>query len=134
MRLDSRYSTRFDYDAPVHESQNELRAAPMSDPRQLLISYRVTTTPRRALLVHRLLGHAVDAFGVREAHESLEVVAEASVERRRAPMLTAPPHIDEIRRGIPRGASRVPPADSHADWGPGVADAARGATVRAPTS
>ena len=37
MRLDIRYRTRFEYDALVRESQNELRAAPMSDPRQLLI-------------------------------------------------------------------------------------------------
>ena len=45
MRLDIRYRTRFEYDAPVRESQNELRAAPVSDARQQLISYRVTTTP-----------------------------------------------------------------------------------------
>ncbi len=127
MRLDIRYSTRFEYDAPVHESQNELRAAPMSDPRQLLISYRVTTTPAsRVFSFTDYWGTRVDAFGVREAHESLEVVAEASVETRRAPMLTASPHIDEIRGEEFREEhlEYLLPTP-HADWGPGVADAAR---------
>ncbi len=119
MRLDIRYCTRFEYDAPVRESQNELRAAPMSDPRQLLISYRVSTTPAsRVFSFTDYWGTRVDAFGVREPHDSLEVVAEASVETRRAPMFTASPHIDSVRDEAFREEhleylQRSP----HADWG-----------------
>jgi transglutaminase-like putative cysteine protease len=119
VRLDIRYCTRFEYDAPVRESQNELRAAPMSDPRQLLISYRVSTTPAsRVFSFTDYWGTRVDAFGVREPHDSLEVVAEASVETRRAPMFTASPHIDSVRDEAFREEhleylQRSP----HADWG-----------------
>ncbi len=126
MRLDIRYRTRFDYDAPVRESQNELRAAPMSDPRQLLISYRVTTTPAsRVFSFTDYWGTRVDAFGVREPHESLEVVAEASVETRRVPMFTASPRIDSVQDEAFREEhleylQRSP----HADWGPHVTEEA----------
>ena len=89
MRLDIRYRCRFDYDESVRESQNELRAAPLSDARQQLVSYRVSTSPASRVFHYTdYWGTRVDAFGVREPHSSLEVVAEASVETRRTPLLT----------------------------------------------
>ncbi|HMK11880.1 MAG TPA: transglutaminase family protein [Acidimicrobiales bacterium] len=127
MRLDIRYRTRFEYDAPVHESQNELRAAPMSDPRQLLISYRVATIPAsRVFSFTDYWGTRVDAFGVREPHAALDVVAEASVETRRAPLLTASPPIDSVIDSAFRDEhlEYLQPTP-HADWGRGVADEAR---------
>ena len=45
MRLDIRYRTSFTYENLVRESQNELRACPVSDGNQELISYRVVTSP-----------------------------------------------------------------------------------------
>ena len=83
MRMDIVYSTRFAYAAAVRESVNELRAAPVTDHRQTLVDYRVTTTP--SARVHSSVdywGTRVDAFGVREPHTELEVVAEATVETR----------------------------------------------------
>ncbi len=127
MRLDIRYRTQFDYDAPVWESQNELRAAPMSDPRQLLISYRVTTTPAsRVFSFSDYWGTRVDAFGVREPHESLEVVAEASVETHRSPLLTGTPDFETVRADAFREEhlEYLLPTP-HADWGGGVAAEAR---------
>ena len=83
----------------------------------------MTTTPASSVFSFTdYWGTRVDAFGVREPHVSLEVVAEASVETRRAPLLTVSPHIDELRgedsaTSISSTSSRLP----HADWGPGVA-------------
>ena len=45
MRLDIRYRCSFEYGELVRESQNELRAAPISDERQTVMSYRVSSTP-----------------------------------------------------------------------------------------
>src|SRR4249919_1790845 len=135
MRLDIRYRTRFEYDAPVRESQNELRAAPVSDPRQQLISYRVTTTPAsRVFSFTDYWGTRVDAFGVREPHEALDVVAEAAVETRRTPLFTASPHVDSVRSEPFREEhlEYLLPTP-HADWGAGVAeDASRELAAAGP--
>lgn len=95
MRLHILYATRFAYAHAVRESVNELRAAPVSDHRQTLVDYRVTTTP--SARIHSSAdywGTRLDAFGIREPHTALEVVAEATVETRwsRPPMASAPLH------------------------------------------
>jgi transglutaminase-like putative cysteine protease len=81
MRFDIRYRTRFGYDAPVSESHNELRACPVTDEFQRLVTYRVGVIPHaRPLSFTDYWGTRVDAFGVRLPHRALEVVAEATVE------------------------------------------------------
>ena len=81
MRFDILYRTSFLYDAPVSESQNELRACPATDAHQHLVSYRVAVIPEaRVLSFTDYFGTRVDAFGVREPHRRLQIVAEASVE------------------------------------------------------
>jgi transglutaminase-like putative cysteine protease len=126
VRLDIRYRCRFTYDEVVRESQNELRAAPVSDPRQQLISYRVVTSPAsRVFSWTDYWGTRVDAFGVREPHRSLDVVAEASVETRRTPLVTAAPRRETLTERTFRDEhleylERSP----HADWGRGVAEEA----------
>jgi transglutaminase-like putative cysteine protease len=93
VRLDIRYVTRFRYAAPVVESQNELRASPANDPNQQVVHYRVTTTPgARVTSYLDYWGTRVDTFGIRSAHEQLDVVAIATVEThaRSEPELTAP--------------------------------------------
>ena len=51
-------STGYRYDAPVHQSYNEVRLTPRTDTRQNVIVSRVETTPADpALPLHRLLGH-----------------------------------------------------------------------------
>jgi transglutaminase-like putative cysteine protease len=98
MRFEIRYRCAFEYDELVRESQNELRAAPASDEHQSLISYRVTTTPpARVYSFEDYWGTRVDTFGVREPHILLEVVAEASVETRSAPLLAASPPLATLR-------------------------------------
>ncbi len=81
MRLDIRYRTRFDYDASVVESQNELRACPASDAHQQVVHYRVTTTPASRVSSYvDYWGTRVDTFGIAAPHEMLEVIAAATVE------------------------------------------------------
>lgn len=81
MRFDIRYRTRFTYDPAVSESHNELRACPVTDEHQRLVTYRVGVAPQaRPLSFTDYWGTRVDAFGIRRPHRQLEVVAEATVE------------------------------------------------------
>jgi transglutaminase-like putative cysteine protease len=88
MRFDIRYRTKFSYEPGVSESHNELRACPVTDEHQRLVTYRVGVAPTsRPLSFTDYWGTRVDAFGVRLPHRSLEVVAEATVETsHRAPV------------------------------------------------
>lgn len=98
MRLDIRYRCAFEYGELVHESQNELRACPVSDHRQTLLGYRVSTSPpSRIFSFDDYWGTRVDTFGVREPHIYLEVVAEATVETRSTPLVTISPALDTLR-------------------------------------
>lgn len=97
MRLDIRYRCSFEYGELVHESQNELRACPVTDDRQTLLQYRVSTFPvARIASFEDYWGTRVDTFGVREPHIYLEVVAEATVETRSTPLLTTSPTMDAL--------------------------------------
>jgi transglutaminase-like putative cysteine protease len=98
VKLDIRYRCSFEYGELVRESQNELRACPISDHRQTLLSYRVTTTPAsRIFSFDDYWGTRVDTFGVREPHIFLEVVAEATVETRSTPLVGFSPSLDAVR-------------------------------------
>lgn len=97
MRLDIRYRTSFTYDDLVRESQNELRACPVTDQWQQLVSYRVTTSPSAKVSSFTdYWGTRVDAFGHRAPHIALEVLAEATVETSPRPMFTAASHRDAL--------------------------------------
>jgi transglutaminase-like putative cysteine protease len=98
VRFDIRYRSTFAYDDIVRQSQNELRACPSSDEHQQLIAYRVTTHPAaRVLSFTDYWGTRVDAFGVREPHVALEVIAEASVETSPRPLVTVSPRMSAVR-------------------------------------
>lgn len=97
MRLDICYRTKFAFDAPVRESQNELRACPATDGRQQLLSYRVTVEPSaRMLSFTDYWGTRVDHFGVTESHADLEVIAEASVETQDPPARSPAPAMESL--------------------------------------
>ena len=122
MRLDIRYRCSFEYGDLVHESQNEVRVCPVSDARQTLIGYRVTTSPpSRLFSFDDYWGTRVDAFGVREPHIYLEVVAEATVETRSSPLLTTSPSLAALSDpGFVEEHWEYLERTPHADWGPGV--------------
>jgi transglutaminase-like putative cysteine protease len=126
MRFDIRYSCRFTYDELVRESQNELRACPLSDEFQHLTSYRVQTVPSsRVLSFHDWWGTRVDAFGVREPHRVLDVVAEAVVETYSRPMLVADPRATALTDPAFRDQhAEYLERTRHASWGPAIAEAA----------
>lgn len=97
MRFDIRYRLAFEYENVVRHSQNELRACPLTDEHQMLLSYRVTSTPTAR--VHAFTdywGTRVDAYGIREPHVAVEIVAEAAVETRQRPLMVASPRMDEL--------------------------------------
>ena len=97
MRLDICYRTRFAFDAPVRESQNEMRACPATDGRQQLLGYRITVEPSARMLSYTdYWGTRVDHFGVTESHADLEVVAEASVETQDPPAPSAAPAMESL--------------------------------------
>ncbi len=83
MRLEIRYRNEFIYERPARESHNLLRACPVTDSRQSLVSYSVAVTPYTRVFSHvDHWGTRVDEFGVREAHEALVVQADSVVDTR----------------------------------------------------
>ena len=125
MRFDIRYECRFVYDGLVRESQNELRVCPLSDEHQHLVNYRVMVPSSRVLSFTDWWGTRVDAFGVREPHLVLEVVAEATVETRPRPLLTTDPRSSELAGAAFRDRySEYLDRTRHASWGEAVAAAA----------
>lgn len=97
MRFDIRYRTKFTYDPAVAESHNELRACPVTDEFQRLVTYRVgVAPPARPLSFTDYWGTRVDAFGVRLPHRALEVVAEATVETSPRPLVESHAVLDDL--------------------------------------
>jgi transglutaminase-like putative cysteine protease len=127
VRLDIRYTTRFVYDSPVSESQNELRACPASDDRQALLHYNVTTSPSSRISWYAdHWGTRVDTFGVRLPHHTLEVVAEATVETWAQPLITAAPRRADLDEPDFRDAHLEFLSPSpHVQAGPTIVEAAR---------
>jgi transglutaminase-like putative cysteine protease len=122
VRFDIRYRCSFTYEDLVRESQNELRACPISDGHQELIAYRVITAPSAKVFSFTdYWGTRVDAFGLRLPHIALEVVAEASVETYQRPLLTVAPHLDGLRDPALRDTywEYLQPSP-HAEWGGGI--------------
>ena len=126
MRLDIRYATTFSYDAPVRESQNELRACPATDARQALVHYHVTTTPSSRVTSYvDFWGTRVDTFGIRAPHDRLEVVAEATVETDAQPPLADTVDVAEVQAPlfVENHLEYLQPSP-HVRWSGDVADAA----------
>lgn len=87
-RFAIRFRTTFRYDEPVVESHDVVRACPATDADQRLVTYHLSSTPSARVTSHvDYFGTRVDKFGIRQAHDVLEVVADAVVETApRAPM------------------------------------------------
>jgi transglutaminase-like putative cysteine protease len=75
------HATGYRYDAPVHQSYNEVRLTPRTDSRQNVIVSRVETTPATRLYRYSdYWGTAVTAFDLHAPHKELAVVATSVVE------------------------------------------------------
>lgn len=127
MRLDIRYETRFRYDLPVSESQNELRACPATDGRQTVLHYDVTTSPSSRVVSYvDHWGTRVDTFGVRLPHTHLDVVASATVETAVQQLITSAPRRSHVEEPTfrDRHLELLLPSP-HTRWGRGITDAAQ---------
>jgi len=126
MRLNIRYLTRFDYAEAVYESQNELRACPATDLHQQLVHYDVTVSPSSRVASYvDYWGTRVDTFGIRQRHDHLEVVAEATVDTLPAQRIEPGASLADVRASRFRDEhfpflQRSP----HVDWGDAVTTAA----------
>lgn len=127
MRLDIRYRSLFTYDDLVRESHNELRACPTTDENQVLIGYQVTTVPvTKVFSFTDYWGTRVDAFGFRQPHLALEVVAEASVETQPRPLVTVAPPVTSLADAAFREEHlELLERSPHTDWGEGIEHAGR---------
>lgn len=129
VKLDICYRTRFAFDAPVRESQNELRACPATDERQQLLSYRVSVEPSaRMLSFTDYWGTRVDHFGVTDSHVGLEVTAEASVETQDPPPFSAASPMESLADPafVNQHEEYLKPT-RHTHWDDAMAVEARGA-------
>ncbi|WP_436794154.1 transglutaminase family protein [Actinospongicola halichondriae] len=122
MRFDIHYRLAFEYENIVRHSQNELRACPLTDEHQMLLSYRVAASPTTR--VHSFTdywGTRVDAYGIREPHVSFEIVAESAVETRQRPLMVASPEMAALadRQFADQHAEYLSPT-RHTQLGPGT--------------
>lgn len=127
VRYDVAYRTTIHYDDVVRGSQNELRACPASDENQVVLAYDVSVHPGARVLSHTdYWGTRVDAFGVREPHVALEVLAEASVEVTPRPRMTASPRRSELAEPafLDAHVEHLGPS-AHVGWGEEVGAVAR---------
>lgn len=97
MRFEICYRMAFEYENVIRHSQNELRACPVTDDHQLLLSYRFHSTPSaRTHAFTDYWGTRVDTYGIREPHVAIAIAAEATVETRARPLLTSSPALDAL--------------------------------------
>jgi transglutaminase-like putative cysteine protease len=76
-----RHLTRFRYDAPVSESQMEVRMHPRSEAPQRCLSFQLSVFPRASVYQYRdYQGNSVHHFDVPGKHAQLRILAEAQVE------------------------------------------------------
>ncbi len=97
MRFEIRYRLAFEYENVVRQSQNELRACPITDEHQIVLSYHASASP--AARMHGFTdywGTRVDAYGIREPHVAVEVVAESTVETSLRPLMVASPSLSGL--------------------------------------
>ncbi len=122
MRFDIVNVTRFAYDAPVAESQNELRAAPCNGENQQVVHVDVRTTPSsRVFSTTDYWGTRVDAFGVRAPHTELVVVVEATVETSAPRVMADSPRLSEVTSAFLDEHAEFTEPSSHTAWGPALA-------------
>ncbi len=128
MKLDVCYRTVFRFDAPVRESQNEVRACPVTNQRQQLINYRIGTKPSaRTLSFTDYWGTRVDQFGITNAHQTLEVNAEASVETQDPIPVAVNPPLEALQESeFLNSHEEYLRRTRHTNWDTALATEARG--------
>jgi transglutaminase-like putative cysteine protease len=137
MRLEIRYFNQFNYEEQARESHNVLRACPSEDDVQRLISYDlVIAPPARVFTYVDYWGTRVDAFGIREPHQRLQVAAFSVVETlpRPSPDGAETPFSAYRQRDIGLNYRQFLQRTDHTGWGEAVAEAAVEAVAGAPSA
>ncbi len=122
-----RYVSLFRYPQPVWDSHNVLRAAPCSDERQILLSYKLSVTPASRVVSYTdYFGTRVDLFGVARPHRELEVVAEIRVAISGPPRAQPPAALgSRLERGFCESHHEFLVASGHTDFAESVRREAR---------
>jgi transglutaminase-like putative cysteine protease len=82
MRYRIRHVTRFNYEQPAYESQNEIRLQPRDGDEQRTLGFRLEVTPPAATVDYRdAFGNLVHAISIAEPHQDLIICADSLVER-----------------------------------------------------
>jgi transglutaminase-like putative cysteine protease len=91
--------TRFNYDAPVTDSYNEVRLRPMQDDVQSCLSFNLTTDPpMNATTDVDYFGNAVHRFNLLREHRQLRIEADSVVLVQKPPTLPdSSVTLDELR-------------------------------------
>jgi transglutaminase-like putative cysteine protease len=127
MRLEIRYLNEFDYSEPAWESHNLLRACPMSNEHQHLVSYQLDVTPLSQVYSYTdYWGTRVDEFGVLEPHQTLRICAESVVENQAPSMPLDNPALETLIPARSELSSYLRPSP-HATWDEVINDTARDA-------
>lgn len=80
-RLRVRHSNRYAYDQPVTQSAHRLRLRPIHDPRQSLVSYRLSVSPSVSPIEYEdVFGNWTTRFEITEPYTELLIEAESMVE------------------------------------------------------
>src|SRR5689334_19321761 len=80
MRYRITHRTVYTYDAPVHESFNEVRLRPASDEHQTCLAFELTVDPPASVISFvDYYGNEVHDFSVPYLHDRLEIVATSDV-------------------------------------------------------
>ena len=80
MLLQAVHRTSYVYRTPAVESHNEVRLRPLTDDVQRCVSFRLDVSPRTNVYSYHDVGGDVHHFSLRDPHNSLDIVASATVE------------------------------------------------------
>src|SRR5271156_6415217 len=90
------HTTRFEYEIPAFNSQNEMRLKPWERPGQRCLEFSLTADANASVLPYRdFFGNEAHSVCVGESHRQLSIVAKSVVERYEVP---EPPY-DEVTFG-----------------------------------
>lgn len=116
MRLEIRYLNEFVYSEPAWESHNLLRACPMTNEHQRLITYRVDVAPPTRIHSYTdYWGTRVDEFGILEPHQALHISAQSLVENQAPPWPEDNPPLETLAPTTAQLSSYMR-ASPHSTW------------------
>src|SRR5580698_755024 len=77
-----RYTTRYVYDEPAYDSQNDARLAPNDGPGQRCLAFKLAVDPSAQIAEYKdPFGNRAHAISIKPPHRKLVIVADSMVER-----------------------------------------------------